>query len=89
MQILGTVGIGLQVFVLVTLPGVDTEVLGIKYEASELTEVELGLRLDAEAATHVVVALNHVEIVALGTTEQDAAEEYALLQLRERTDLGQ
>ena len=88
-QIFGAVGVGLQVFVLIPLPRVDTEVLGIEYETAELTEVELSLRLDAESAAHVVVALNDVEIVTLGTTEQNATEEYTLFQLRDGTNLRQ
>ena len=39
--------------------------------------------LDTESAAHVIVALNDVEIVALGTTEQDTAQEETLFHLRQ------
>ena len=68
-----------NILLLVALPSIESEILGIECETAETTEVELGLRLDAEAASHVIVAFNHVEIVTLGAAEQDAAEEYTLL----------
>ena len=42
-----------------------------------------------ESTTHIVVALNKIEVVALGTAEQDTAEEHTLLQLRQGAHLGQ
>ena len=49
----------------------------------------MGFRLDAEAAAHVVVALDDVEVVALRATKQDCTEEDALLQPRQGSHLGQ
>ena len=88
-QVLDICKVVLDILLLVAFPGVEAEVLGIEHEAAELAEVELGLRLDAESTTHVVVALDDVEIVALGSAEQDAAEEHALFQLRQASHLGE
>ena len=82
-QILFSTDVGIQVSVLVALPGVEAEILGIEDETSETSEFNLSLRLDAETATHVVVALDDVEVVTLGTAEQDAGGEYALFHLRD------
>ena len=68
-QVFGAVGIGLQVLVFISLPCVESEVLGIKDKTSKLTKVELRLRLNAEAAAHVIVTFNDVEIVTLGATQ--------------------
>ena len=88
-QVGRAVHVGLQVLVLIALPGVKTEVLGIEDEATEASEVKLCLRLDAETATHVIVALDDVEVVTLRSAEQDTAEEHTLLDTREGSHLGQ
>ena len=59
-QVGSSIDVWLQVLFLVALPGVDSEILGIEDETSEASEVELCLRLDAESATHVVVAPLHL-----------------------------
>ena len=89
MQVGSAIDVWLQVLVLVALPGPETEVLGIEHKASELAEVEQGPCLDAESATPVVVALNDVEVVTLGTTQQNATYENSLFHLRQSTHLGQ
>ncbi len=68
-QVGSTIDVWLQILVLIAPPGSETEVLGIEDEASVLTEIQLRLRLDAESAAHVVVALNDVEVVTLGATQ--------------------
>ena len=70
--------------ILVSLEGKDAEILGIQREACRAAKVEHCLGLDAEAATHIVVALDDVEVVALGTTQQNSAQEDALLSTGER-----
>ena len=72
---------------IIALPRIEAEVLSVKYHATEATEVQLCLRLDTEAATHIVVTLNDVEVVTLRTTEQDTAYENTLFHLGERTRL--
>ena len=88
-QVGSAVDVLLEVFVLIALPGPESEVLGIEHEATELAEVEFRVCLDAETAAHIVVALNDVEMVTLGATEQDATQEDALFQLRQDTHLWQ
>ena len=81
-QVGRTVDVWLQVvLVLIALPGPETEIPRVEHQSSELAEVELCPCLDAESAAHVVVALNHVEVVALGTTQQDATHEHTLFHL--------
>lgn len=89
MQVGSAIDVWLQVLVLIALPGPESEVLGIEHEATELAEVESRVCLDAETAAHIVVALNDVEVVTLGTTQQNTRHEDTLLQLRQGTCLWQ
>ena len=70
---------GGEVFLLVALPCEDAVVLCVEDETPEVSHLEVRLRLYVEAAAHVVVAVNHVEIVALGASEKYARDEQPLL----------
>ena len=78
---------GAEVFILVTLPCEDAEIMHIEDEPAEPAYLHVGLGLDAVAASHVVVAVNHIEIVALCAAQQYAAEENALFETRQRSHL--
>ena len=68
MQVFGPISISLQILTLVAFPGKDAEVFGIKDKTAETSEIKLCLRLDAETAAHVVVALNNIKVVTFSTT---------------------
>ena len=55
--------------------------MGVEDEAAEVAQLHVGLGLDAETASHVVVAVDDAVVVALGTAEQDAVKEDALLEM--------
>ena len=66
---------GAKVFLLVALPGENLVELGVQNEAAEVAQLEVGFRLGAETAAHVVVAVYHVVVVALGAAKQYAVNE--------------
>ena len=66
---------------IIALPGEDAVVVGVEDEATEVAQFHMGLGLNAEAASHVVVAVDDAVVVALGTTEQDSVKEDALLKM--------
>ena len=67
-----------EVLFLISFPRIETEKLGVQNEACRSAKVELRLRLDAETAAHIVVTLNHIEIVTLRTTEHNTTHKDAL-----------
>ena len=77
----------LQVLSLISLPSEDALVVGVQDEAADASEVHLRLGLHRESRPHVVVAVDHVVIVALGSSQQYSAEVDALFQAVERTHL--
>ena len=68
-------------FTIVTLPCKYVEVVCIDVHVSNLLDIHVGLDFGGEAATHVVVALLYIQVIAERTAEQYAAEEDALLQI--------
>ena len=80
------VGIG-KVLVLVALPGKNAVIVGLEDETSEAPELHVGLGLEREARTHVVVTVNNVIVVALGSAKEYSAQEDPLLQPIYRSEL--
>ena len=68
----------LEFRLLIAYPREDAEILDVQVEAPPVAKLKMGLRLEAESTTHIVVALQHIKIVALGTTQQNGIKEQAL-----------
>ena len=64
-EVFSAINIAWQVFILVAFPREQVEETDVSDESSEILQLNMCLRLDAVAATHIIVALNHVKIVAL------------------------
>ena len=72
------IGIG-KVFLLVPFPCIDMVVSHIERETAQARKVHTGVALEGIATAHIVVAVYHIVIIALGSAQQDGIEEYPLL----------
>jgi hypothetical protein len=79
---------GGKVFALITFPCEYAVIVGMENETAEIMEFHKRLGLHRETAAHVVVAVYHIVIVALGAAQQDCTEEYTLFQTRQRAYTG-
>ena len=77
----------LQVFTLISFPCIDVVIVHKQREIAEAREDHLGLGLEAESRSHVIVAVDHVVVVALRTAEQDEIGKDRLFQPLEITHL--
>ena len=58
----------LKLRLLITYPCKDTEILDMQIETPPVAKLQVRLRLNTESAAHVVVTLQHIKVVAFGTT---------------------
>lgn len=79
---------GGEVFLFVTFPRVQMEILGVQDESAKIDKLYMGFRLDAISTTHIVVAVDDVVVVALRPAKQDSTKEHPLLQTLQNAHLG-